>query len=533
MTTQRNPDNTHAWLIGSGIASLSAAVHLIREARVPPSNIHIVDVHPSTGGGIRSCGNAENGYMLYTGCLPYFHDRCVEDFLSLVPSKQDPKASLLESIKDYDVLNRPQRTAITRLVKQGHNGPQRVDAGDLQIGPRYRMELIKVMLESEKTLGAARIDEFFDEQFFKTNFWSLWSTTFALQSWHSILELRRCLRKHLGDIEDLNNVRALDRTKYTIYESIIMPVTEYLKDQGVDFHFSSRVSRLEMDPDSQQTTVAKIVIQKEKEDKEVEVDPSDIIMVTLGSPNSGSQVGSNLEAPAHFPEKSDELIDNDWALWIDLMHKSPSFGDPKHFTQNPHHTAVESFTITLKNSDFLKQYEKATGDSAGTGALLSFTDSNWGLSISVPHQPLCANQPLDVVVIWGYGLHPDETGNFVSKPMCRCSGKEIATEVFSHLGFSLDDLLPRSNTIPCLMPLGTAPLLPRGPDHRPRVIPPQTKNLAVLGQYVEIAEDTTLNMEYSVRSAQMAVYSTMGLNKSPPKTRRHLLLNVLDLLGGV
>lgn len=177
MTSRRDPEHTQAWLIGSGIASLTAAVHLICDAKVPATNIHILDLHSVSGGAIKNCGNAEDGYVLYTGCLPYFHDRCVEGLLSLVPAEKEPKISLLEHIRGDEKKESSQRQALTRLLKQGKNGPQRVDASHLQIGPRYRFELIKIMLDRESSIGVQRIDECFDEAFFKTNFWALWSTT--------------------------------------------------------------------------------------------------------------------------------------------------------------------------------------------------------------------------------------------------------------------------------------------------------------------------------------------------------------------
>jgi oleate hydratase len=148
----------------------------------------------------------------------------------------------------------------------------------------------------------------------------------------------------------------------------------------------------------------------------------------------------------------------------------------------------------------------------------------------VPHQPVFSNQPPDVQVIWGYGLNPDKDGNYVTKAMVQCTGQEIMTEVLSHLNFPVERILQSANTIPCVMPLATSPLLPRVRQHRPEVIPPQTTNLALVGQFAEIPDDTTFGMEYSVRGAQTAVYKLMGLDKKPPKVKRNLLLNVLDLL---
>jgi len=43
----------------------------------------------------------------------------------------------------------------------------------------------------ERMIGAARIDEMFSEDFFKTPFWQMWRTMFAFQNWHSAIEMKR------------------------------------------------------------------------------------------------------------------------------------------------------------------------------------------------------------------------------------------------------------------------------------------------------------------------------------------------------
>ena len=104
-------------------------------------------------------------------------------------------------------------------------------------------------------------------------------------------------------------------------------------------------------------------------------------------------------------------------------------------------------------------------------------------------------------------------------------------ELLSHLNFPVESLLSKSITIPCLLPLATSALLQRYRKSRPEVIPPNTTNIALVGQFTEIPSDTTFNMEYSVRGAQTAVYALMGLPKSPPKTKQSILLEVFDLLA--
>jgi oleate hydratase len=45
------------------------------------------------------------------------------------------------------------------------------------------------------------------------------------------------------------------------------------------------------------------------------------------------------------------------------------------------------------------------------------------------------------------------------------------------------------------------------------VIPQGAANIAFIGQFCEIPDDVVFTVEYSVRSAQTAVYSLLHLNK--------------------
>lgn len=151
----------------------------------------------------------------------------------------------------------------------------------------------------------------------------------------------------------------------------------------------------------------------------------------------------------------------------------------------------------------------------GTGALITFKDSNWLMSIVVPKQPHFLNQPDDVQVFWGYGLFPSAPGNIITKPMASCTGEEILTELLGHLNFPQHPTVESATTIPCMMPFITSQFLTRGSLDRPKVIPDGSTNLALLGQFVEIEKDVVFTVEYSVRGAQMAVFGLMGIDKKP------------------
>ena len=64
-----------------------------------------------------------------------------------------------------------------------------------------------------------------------------------------------------------------------------------------------------------------------------------------------------------------------------------------------------------------------------------------------------------------------------------------------------------------MMPFITSQFLVRSAGDRPAVVPKGAVNFAFLGQYCEIADDVVFTVEYSVRSAQTAVFTLLGLDK--------------------
>lgn len=328
-------------------------------------------------------------------------------------------------------------------------------------------------------------------------------------------------------------MRYLDRTRYTFYESVILPISAYLRSEGVNFHFNAKVVDIIMGSSGEShndpNTVSELVLREYDEEQSIKLNPGDFTIVTLGSPNSGAQLGTNFEPPPRTSDP-DDITYGDWSLWFHLAKKATKFGSPMNFNSNTPQSTLVTFTVTLYDPQFMHLYRVLTHDVAGTGALVSFPDSNWLLSISVPHQPVFSNQPAHTHVIWGYGLRPEKMGNTIEKPMTGCTGEEIMTELLSHLNFPVDSILPRSNTILCNLPLATSTLLPREFGDRPEVIPPNTTNIALIGQFAEIPRDITLSVEYSVRGAQIAVYKLMGLKKSVPRAKTNILIDVFDLL---
>jgi oleate hydratase len=179
-----------------------------------------------------------------------------------------------------------------------------------------------------------------------------------------------------------------------------------------------------------------------------------------------------------------------WTLWEKIAARRPQFGRPANFTEHIEESKWLSFTTTLHDPTF-RLVRDLTGNVPGEGGPITFPESCWLASIVLPDQPHFIGQAADVQVSWGYGLFVDKPGNFVTKPMSACAGREIMTEIIGRLGVGdhTHKILETCTCIPCMMPFITSQFLRRAKDDRPQVVPEHSKNLAFIGQFCELPED--------------------------------------------
>jgi oleate hydratase len=174
----------------------------------------------------------------------------------------------------------------------------------------------------------------------------------------------------------------------------------------------------------------------------------------------------------------------------------------------------------LKDSTFHDYMEDFSGNVDGTGGIVTLTDSSWLMSFVIARQPHFPSQPRDVKTFWGYGLYPDRIGDFVKKPMAECSGREMLEELWGHL--KIEGLMKpvvdagKVNCIPVAMPFVDSLFMPRTLGDRPQVLPEGATNFAFLGQFAEVPKDCVFTVEYSVRTAQTAVYGLFETGRDVP-----------------
>ena len=146
---------THAYLIGGGIASLAAAAFLIRDGRVSGMNIHILEETDRLGGSLDAQGSPEKGYILRGGRM--FDEEaytCTYDLLSSIPSIRNPSLSVKA---DMDAFNEQVTShSHARLIDSDGN---KVDVTYPGFSHRDRADLVKLLALPEEVIGARRITE--------------------------------------------------------------------------------------------------------------------------------------------------------------------------------------------------------------------------------------------------------------------------------------------------------------------------------------------------------------------------------------
>ncbi|PRX28252.1 oleate hydratase [Paraburkholderia sp. BL18I3N2] len=497
----------HFYLVGGGIASLAAAAFLIRDADVPGCLITIFEALDKPGGSLDGAGSPQEGYVVRGGRMLESKYLCTYDLFDSIPTL-DGRSSVTKEIFDWNETIRTSSKA--RLVRNG----QRENAPPYGLAETHLLTLGRLSLEPEALLGDSRISDHFEPDFFETNFWIMWCTTFAFQPWHSAVEFRRYLLRFTHMTPGFNQLHGIMRTVYNQYDSMVRPLRKWLDERGVRFRANTRVIDLRYDESGALNRVAAIVCEQDNRRIEVPVGEADNVIVTLGSMTAGSSLGgTNRVAVLDHHDSSGA-----WALWKTIAEGRAEFGHPSVFADHVDESKWLSFTATLHDPTLFRLIRDLTGNVPGEGGLITFPQSNWLASIVLPHQPHFIGQPKDVEVFWGYGLFVDRPGNFVGKPMIGCSGREIMIELLGHLHVQAEAsrILDDAICIPCLMPFITSQFLRRKRGDRPRVVPEGWANLAFVGQFCELPNDVVFTVEYSVRSAQTAVYTLLGLNRPVP-----------------
>jgi oleate hydratase len=504
-------------LVGAGIASLAAAAFLIRDAGISGTRIRILEAGTRPGGALFS-GRLADRPALYLGNavrgMDEEADACLWDLLGSIPCPSDPRTTVLDDIRAANRENPVDAKA--RLIGADH----RVIRPDLRLDAADREYLLALLADGpEQQLVGRRIDQVLPAHLLASDFWILWSTTFRLRPGSSALDLKASLLRHLDELPRLSTLTGLRRTRRSEHQSIILPLHDWLRVQGVTFTHGATVTDMDFARDGDAGRRATcLYFTSRGTPRTMDLGPHDHVLITLGSMAANAARGDDGSPPAPDLAHRDET----WRLWESIARKQPAFGHPGAFTSHVEDTAWLSFTLTTTTPDLTWYISHLTGNRDGTGGLVTFRDSPWLLTLAVPPQPHFTGQAATARTALGYGMRLDVPGDHVPVTMPLANGRQLLEELIGQLGMTRNASGVRANTKTnsVLLPYAGSPLLPRHPGDRPDPVPAGARNFAFLGQYVEIPGDVAFSMEYSVRSAMHAVYGLLGVDREIPAAYR-------------
>ncbi|WKD60698.1 Oleate hydratase [Corynebacterium ciconiae DSM 44920] len=526
-----------AYLVGSGIASLIAAAYLVRDGQMPGENITILEELAMPGGAFDGNGDTERGFIARGGREMGQHFECFWDIMKDIPALEMPEPySVLDEFRITNE-NDPNKSNC-RVI---NSGGEKVDTYKMGINKKGQLAIIRLLLAKEEDTYYKTIEDWFDQDFLDSMFYTLFKTMFAFEQWQSLTEMKRYMHRFLQYLPGFSDLSCLRFSKYNQYDSFVVPLVRWLKDRGVVFQYNTQVLDLDMEITAHRKVVTGIVTRRTEADaaapveadmgsvtrggsegaeETIPVRATDLVFVTNGSLTESTGYGDmDTAAPYH------KDAEDGWVLWRNLAKKSAVFGRPDVFTADTDKTVWQSISFNFIGEDhpFLRRIKELSGNdplsgTTVTGGIITVQDSSWCISLTMNRQPQFHGQPKDWGVAWAYGLYPLKKGDTTDKTMLECTGEELLKEYCYHFGLmdQFEEIKARTKVRIATMPYVTAFFMPRGKGDRPEVIPEGCVNLAFLGQFAETPDDCIFTTEGSARTAMMGVYGLLDLDKDIP-----------------
>lgn len=516
-------DKKSAYIIGTGLAGLSAAFYLVRDGQMKGEHIHLLEKLDLAGGSCDGRKDVTKGFYMRGGREMDNHFECMWDMFRSVPSIETPNVSVLD---EYYWLNKhdPNYSLCRATINCGEDA--HTDKM-FKLDRKSAIALSKLFITPEKNLENKKISDVLPDSFWETNFWLYWQTMFAFQKWSSALEMKRYLCRYVHHIDGLPDFSALRFTKYNQYESMILPLTKYLESNGVKIEYGIDVKNVIFESKQNKKVATQIIYENNGQEKTIDLIEDDLVFITNGCCTDTSCYGDQNNAPDLSKIKNGN--GESWDLWKNIASQASNgeFGNPDKFCGNVDLTNWMSATIEVSDENIIKHIinickRDPRKGKVTTGGIVTVKDSteNWYLSWTINRQPQFKSQNKNSILVWVYALNTTKPGNFIKKAIKTCTGKEICEEWLYHIGIPTNEIekyADKCNTTTCYMPYINAFFQPREEKDRPLVVPKESINFAFVGQFAETPRDTIFTTEYSIRTGMEAVYTLLKVDRAVPE----------------
>lgn len=517
-------DKKSAYIIGTGLAGLTAAFYLVRDGQMKGEHVHLLEKLDLAGGSCDGRKDVTKGFYMRGGREMDNHFEVMWDVFRDVPSIETPNVSVLD---EYYWLNKHDPNyslcrATTDCGKDAHTDKQ------FKLDKASALALSKLFMTPEDQLEDKKISDVLPDSFWNTNFWLYWQTMFAFQRWSSALEMKRYLCRYVHHIDGLPDFSALRFTKYNQYESMILPLVKYLEAHGVTVEYGVDVKNVVIQQKGDKKVAKQIVYVKDGKQQTIDLIEDDLVFVTNGCCTDTSCYGDQTHAPDLSNIRNG--VGESWDLWENIAKqaKNGEFGNPDAFCSDYEATNWMSATVATSNEEIIKYIMNVCkrdprSGKVTTGGIVTVKDStdNWYLSWTINRQPQFKAQDKNTVLVWVYALNTNRPGNYVKKAMRNCTGEEVCREWLYHIGVPTNKINALAkdacNTTTCFMPYINAFFQPRKNSDRPLVVPQGAVNFAFVGQFAETPRDTIFTTEYSMRTGMEAVYTLLNVDRGVPE----------------
>ena len=179
-------DRKSAYIIGTGLAALTAACYLVRDGQMKGERVHIFEKDPIPGGACDGYEYPGIGYVMRGGREMDNHFEVMWDLFRSIPSIETEGVSVLD---EYYWLNKhdPNYSLMRATEKCGEDAHT---DGKFGLSDKGAMEIMKLFFTPDEQLYDKKITDFFDDEVLNSNFWLYWRTMFAFENWHSALEMK-------------------------------------------------------------------------------------------------------------------------------------------------------------------------------------------------------------------------------------------------------------------------------------------------------------------------------------------------------